>query len=131
MASYFPADSYYSYAYVALALVFLAVVCYPDRPIGVKARKGIKNITPAYPLVGNLPWIFSIITQRTRILDEVYRLQKEQAPGGKPFTLTFPALGGRVTVINNPAYLQHIQKVSHVSHLHHQTSPFLPPLDQL
>ena len=85
---------------------------YPNRPIGVQARQGIKTITPAYPLVGNLPWIYSIISKRTRILDEIYRLQHTQAQGGQPFTLTFPALGGRVTVINNPAYLHHVQKTN-------------------
>ncbi|PWN86887.1 cytochrome P450 [Acaromyces ingoldii] len=98
-------------AALVLAVALLAI-CYPDRPPGVQSRKGIVAVTPAYALVGNLPWIVSIIRQRTRILDEVYRLQNEQAPGGKPFTLTFPALGGRVTVINNPAYLQYIQKTN-------------------
>ena len=105
------ANNAQSYLYVAIALALLLILSYPDRPVGVKSRRGIATVAPAYPLVGNLPWIWSIITQRTRILDEVYRLQQEQAPGGKPFTLTFPALGGRVTVINNPAYIQHVQKV--------------------
>lgn len=94
-----------------ISIVVLAFI-YHDRPPGVRSRKSTINITPAYPLVGNLPWILSIVTQRTRILDEIYRLQNEQAPGGKPFTMTFPTLGGRVTVVNNPAYVQHIQKTN-------------------
>lgn len=90
----------------------ILIVMYPNRPIGVKSRSGIKAIGPAYPLVGNLPWILSIIRQKTRLLDEVYRIQTEEVGNGQPFTITFPALGGRVTVINSPAYLQHVQKVS-------------------
>lgn len=101
---------------ITLLLACLAfgilVVLYPNRPIGVKARKGIKEIGPAYPLVGNLPWILSIIRQKARLLDEIYRVQTEEVSNGQPFTIAFPALGGRVTVINSPAYLQHVQKAS-------------------
>lgn len=100
-----------NYALAAIGFVVLLLICYPDRPIGVKSRKNIITIKPAYPLTGNITWILSVLMQRTRLLDEIFRLQREQAPGGKPFTLTFPALGGRVTVINNPAYLHHVQKV--------------------
>lgn len=99
------------YLYVGVTIVLLLVVAYPNRMVGTKSRKGIRHVTPAYPLVGNATWILSIIFQRTRLLDEIYRLQKEQGSGGMPYTLTFPALGGRVTVINNPAYIKHVQKV--------------------
>lgn len=104
-----------TYLYAGITVLLLLVVAYPDRMVGTKTRKGIHNVTPGYPLVGNITWILGIITQRTRLLDEIYRLQKEQGKGGMPFTLTFPALGGRVTVINNPAYIQHVQKVSDIS----------------
>lgn len=98
--------------YVAAAVFILLLVAYPNRMVGTTTRKNIHNVTPAYPLIGNLTWILSIITQRTRLLDEIFRLQKEQGKGGMPFTLTFPALGGRVTIINNPAYIQHVQKTN-------------------
>lgn len=85
----FPADNSHPYRYVAMIVVLmgLMVVAYPDRMVGTKSRKNIHTVTPAHPLIGNLTWILNIITQRTRLLDEIYRLQKEQAIGGCPLHL--------------------------------------------
>lgn len=94
-----------------VSTVVLAIA-YPNSLVGTKRRKNIIVAQPAYPIVGNLTWILDILAQRTRLLDEIYRLQTTQAKGGMPFTMTFPALGGRVTVINNPAYIQHVQKTN-------------------
>ena len=87
-------------------------VLYPDRPIGVKSRSSLATYRPAYPLVGSLKFILDVSFKKTRFLDEVLRIQQDVGRGGQPFTISFPALGGRVTVINNPAYIQHVQKTN-------------------
>lgn len=97
------------------ALVLLAVLIYryPDRPVGVSPRPpGIASLEDAWPLLGNVRWLLSASSGRKRVLELLRTSQEEVGPGGKPWTAAFPALGGRVTIINNPAYLQYVQKVS-------------------
>lgn len=99
---------------IIVSAVTLLVLCilYPDRPVGVKSRPGIPNYKPAYPLVGSLKFILDVSLKKTRFLDEVLRIQQDLGRGGQPFTIALPTLGGRVTVINNPAYIQHAQKTN-------------------
>ncbi|CAO1626145.1 unnamed protein product [Sympodiomycopsis kandeliae] len=96
------------------SIVVLVALCvlYPDRPVGVASRSGIANYKPAYPLVGSVDFILRISFRQTRFLDEVLRVQRDHGKGGQPFTITFPALGGRATVLNNPAYIQYVQKTN-------------------
>lgn len=96
-----------------VALILLLALIYHDRPIGVhsaKGRPGILCFEPAYPLVGSLPFILRIATRKTTMLVEILQCQSGPASGGKPFTISFPAMGGRMTVLNNPGYLQYVQK---------------------
>lgn len=96
-------------AVVALAL--LAAV-YHDRPAFVPARPEVPQLKPSWPLVGSLPHLLALRKRGVRFLDESLRQQREVAPGGKPYTMALPGrfFGGRIYVVNNPAYIKTVQK---------------------
>ncbi|PWN22059.1 cytochrome P450 [Microstroma glucosiphilum] len=98
---------------ILVGLAILAIL-YPDRPIGVAPHAPGINHWKGYPLVGSLDWILSVSHGGNRLLDEIFLMQKTEGmgAGGQPMSVTFPALGGRVTVINNPRYLEWVQKTN-------------------
>lgn len=100
-----------------LAAVVVLVVCtliWHDRPIGVRPQPGMAKLTPAYPLVGNLPFFLSMAGSKTGMLDFMLEMQRTFGKGGKPFTVTapIPAFGGRSIFINRPEYIQYVQKTN-------------------
>lgn len=102
-------------ALTVLVCITLLAAVYHDRPIGVRSAKsmpGVISMGPAYPLVGSLPLILNAATRKTIIMVEMFRAQTGPAAGGRPFTLAIPVLGGRMTTINNPGYVQYVQKTN-------------------
>lgn len=102
-------------AFLAVLLVLaILTLLYPDRPISVAPHAAGINHWKGYPLVGSLDWILQVSGGKKRLLDEVLLMQKTEGmgAGGQPMSVTFPALGGRVTVINNPRYLEWVQKTN-------------------
>ncbi|PWN93697.1 cytochrome P450 [Acaromyces ingoldii] len=94
------------------AVLAVLLLLYPDRMAFTSPRpRNVKTMTPNYPLIGNTPWLLSIVRKQERILTAITEVQKTQVPGGQPLTLTIPQLGGRVFLINRPEYLNFVQKV--------------------
>ncbi|CAO1613897.1 unnamed protein product [Parajaminaea phylloscopi] len=99
----------------SLGTLLLLALVYHDRPIGVRSARGMRGVlspAPAYPLIGSLPLLIKIATRKSTMLTEMLKLQMGPAAGGKPFTLAWPAMGGRASIINNPGYIQHVQKTN-------------------
>lgn len=98
---------------LAVAVFFTALaIRFHDRWIFSHSRPEIPTAPGAWPIIGNTMWFMSLAARKTRMLDETLRLQKSVGKGGKPFTLTGPAVGGRITVINRPEYIQYVQKTN-------------------
>lgn len=101
---------------VAFAIALLAILAtiYHDRPLFVPARPEVPQLKPSWPLVGSLPYLATLRKRKIRVLDEMLRQQREVSPGGKPYTIAVSGkfFGGRVYVVNQPAYIKTIQKVS-------------------
>ena len=97
------------FQFFVLALILLSLI-YNDRFIFVKSRKEIPSMQPSYPLIGNFSWFVRIVNGKIKMIDEFYHHQKTLGKSVKPWTLTGPGLGGRVIVINHPAYIQWLQK---------------------
>jgi cytochrome P450 len=94
---------------IVVCLLALAAA-YPDRLVGTHARPEIKTAKGALPLIGNTRWILNVSQKKTRFLDELLRIQREDGLGGQPVTLTMPALGHRIFLINRPEYIHFCQK---------------------
>lgn len=94
-----------------VVLIILAFV-YHDRPIFVPARPEVPQLKPSWPLIGSLPYLAGLRRRKIRVLDEMLRQQREVAPGGKPYTIAVAGkfFGGRVYVVNQPAYIKTVQK---------------------
>ncbi|CEH18801.1 cytochrome p450 [Ceraceosorus bombacis] len=98
--------------FVFLALCGLAFV-YNDRLIFTHPRKEVPTIKPAFPLIGNTPWISKIASGKAKMIDELVKEQRRQLDqGGYVCTATFPALGHRVVLINHPLYILWAQKTN-------------------
>ncbi|PSR72736.1 hypothetical protein PHLCEN_2v11431 [Hermanssonia centrifuga] len=82
--------------------VLLAVILYPDRCIGVAARKDLSG-PRGLPLVGNL---LQIWPNRRRMIPLMEELGKKYGPLS---TFTIPAWG-RTIVINRPEWLAHVKQ---------------------
>lgn len=98
-----------------LAAVFIVGIialaaAYPDRLVGTAPRPELKTVRGALPLIGNTRWILAISRRKTKFLDELLRIQREDGPGGQPITMTFPALGHRLILANRPEYIHFCQK---------------------
>ncbi|KDN47759.1 cytochrome P450 [Tilletiaria anomala UBC 951] len=100
-----------------VALVVLCVI-YHDRPIFVTSRPELPKVTPAYPLVGNLPELLRNLWHDPKrqygMLHLMDSFQKQFGKGGMPFTMTAPgaSFGGRTVAINRPEYIQWAQKTN-------------------
>ncbi|CAO1623661.1 unnamed protein product [Parajaminaea phylloscopi] len=96
---------------LVVLLVVLALI-YHDRPMLVPACHVVPQLQPAWPLVGSLPHLATLRRRKIRVLDEMVRQQRTVAPGGKPYTVAVSGkfFGGRVYVVNQPAYIKAVQK---------------------
>ncbi|KAN0066513.1 Protein kinase alk2 [Thecaphora frezii] len=103
------------FLYAALILVALIVVLAliaPDRYIFSSHRAGISEMPGAWPILGNMRFLLDAKAKRATILTLAENLQKTAGKGGRPLGATFPALGGRVTIINRPEYIRWVQKTN-------------------
>lgn len=91
-------------AFIALA------AAYPNRLIGTAPRPEVKTAKGALPLIGNTKWILDVTRNKVRFLDALLKVQREDGPGGQPVTMTFPALGHRILLLNRPEYIHFCQK---------------------
>ena len=96
-------------AALGVALVAL-IAAYPDRLVGTAPRKEVRTAAGGWPLIGHTVWILKISLKKARFLDEILRLQREDGPGGQPVTMTVPALGRRLLLLNRPEYIHFCQK---------------------
>lgn len=98
-----------------LDFIFISLVClsliYSDRFIFTKSRKELPSVT-AYPLIGSTPFLLRVITKKIKLIDAMYDFQNTIGKGNKPWTFTGPGLGGRVTFLNHPAYINWAQKTN-------------------
>jgi hypothetical protein len=91
-------------AFAALGIFLAAIAKYPDRAIFVRARPDLKKKTvPGHPLVGNM------IQALTSKENPLYVLKACFDEYGDLYTLTIPGRG-RIFVVNNPEFIEHILK---------------------
>lgn len=100
-----------------LVVTVLLCLYYNDRPMFVEKRPELPKVTPAYPLIGNLPTLLRNIrhpADAPGMLHWILDLQRTFGKGGKPFTITAPgaSFGGRAVAINRPEYIQWAQKTN-------------------
>lgn len=101
-----------------LILVVALALLYNDRPVGVRARPELPKVAPAYPLLGNLPYLLQLVwnpkPDEGGMLHAILEWQRTLGKGGMPFTFTAPgpSFGGRCTAINRPEYIQWAQKTN-------------------
>lgn len=98
--------------FIFLALVVLSLI-YNDRGLFTASRKEIPAVKPAYPIIGSLPWLLKVSSRKVKLIDEIYKFQNSIGKGNKPITFSaIGALGGRVTILNHPAYINWVQKTN-------------------
>ncbi|KAF9137676.1 hypothetical protein BG015_002646 [Linnemannia schmuckeri] len=88
----------------ACFLLIGAMLKYPDRAIGTRARKDVPG-DRGWPLVGNL---FQILRYRDNALDFFMDQLKKH---GKVYTFTLPSVG-RTIQINSPELVEYVQKTN-------------------
>lgn len=94
-----------------LALILL-VIRYPKDLIGTSKRSNSVIALPnAIPLLGDTLLALQISFGRKRLLDEILFHQNNVGKGGKPVSITMPALGSRQYILNMPEYIHYCQKV--------------------
>ncbi|PWN53077.1 cytochrome P450 [Violaceomyces palustris] len=97
---------------VSTALLLVLAIIYNDRLLFVSKSKDVPMVSGGLPLVGHLKWLLDLAARRVKFLDEMVEFQRTVGKGGRPFSISFPALGGKVTVINRPEYIKWCQKTN-------------------
>ncbi|EPQ32060.1 uncharacterized protein PFL1_00258 [Pseudozyma flocculosa PF-1] len=98
--------------FAALAVVAAMAIIAPDRYIFSSHRDGIPELPEVWPILGNLKFLLDVKSKRITLLNAALKYQRQVGKGGMPWGATFPALGGRITMINRPEYIRWVQKTN-------------------